>query len=80
MIDDKVKEYEYLQFLWGVRNRAPHAISPLDVKWMLNFRLLCIVVLGLLGLAVHVLGRCEPMVLVVVFLMLKARDLVLLRH
>ena len=73
MVDDKIKEYEYLQFLWGIRHRSPHKVSPLDVPAMLWFRLIIIILLLLLGLAVHVLGRCEPTVLIVAFLLLKNR-------
>ena len=46
---------------------------------MLWFRLIIIILLLLLGLAVHVLGRCEPTVLIVAFLLLKNREYVLLR-
>lgn len=56
--DDKVKEYEYLQFLWGVRHRSPHKVSELDVGWMLAFRMTLLIILGCLGTIVHILGRC----------------------
>lgn len=79
MLDDKIKEYEYLQFLWGIRHRAPHKISPLDVRFMLVFRTIIIVLLGLLGLAAHILGRCEPTCLILAYLLLRNRDYVMLR-
>ena len=79
MLDDKIKEYEYLQFLWGIKHRAPHKISPLDVQWMLIFRTVMIVLLGLLGLGVHIFGRCEPTSLILSYLLLRNREYVMLR-
>ncbi len=33
--EDKAKEYEYLNFLWGMKYKSPHKISQLDVPWIL---------------------------------------------
>ena len=75
----KIKEYEYLQFLWGMRYKSPDKISQLDVPWMLVVRTLFVVLLGILGLVVHVYGRCEPLCLVIAVMMLRTREYVMLR-
>ena len=58
IVDDKIKEYEYLQFLWGIKHRSPHKITHIDATWMLILRTIFIICMGVLGVTVHVLGRC----------------------
>ena len=80
IVDDKIKEYEYLQFLWGIKHRSPHKITHLDAAWMLILRTLFIALLGVMGLVVNIMGRSEPLSLILAFLLLKNRDYVFLRN
>lgn len=47
-----------MQYLWGVRHKYPHKIANVDVKWMVVVRVILLSILGLLSIAVQVLGRC----------------------
>jgi hypothetical protein len=78
-INGKLKEYEYLQFLWGTRQKSPSKVEQVDVGWMLGFRIVLMVVLGILGVGVHVLGRVEPLSIIIVFLMIRSWEFVWLR-
>jgi hypothetical protein len=78
-INGKVKEYEYLQFLWGTRQKSPNKVEQVDVGWMLGARILLLTLLGVLGVAIHVLGRFEPLSIIIMFLMLRTWEFVLLR-
>ena len=80
IVDDKIKQYEYLQFLWGIKHRSPHKITHVDATWMLVLRTIFIILLAVLGLIVHVLGRCQPLSLITAFLLLKNREHILLRN
>jgi len=50
-----------MQFLWGIRHRPPSKIDQVDVTWIITVRIILAVTLGLLSIAVHALGRCEPL-------------------
>jgi hypothetical protein len=76
----KQREYEYLQYLWGIRHRHPHKIAKQDVKWMIITRLLIASIMGLLSLAVQCLGRCEPLSFLLVLLILKNWKYIILRN
>lgn len=57
----------------------PAKIEHQDVMLIVMLRTILIAVLGSLGVIVHVLGRCEPLGLICVFLMLKWRTYVILK-
>ena len=69
-----------MHFLWGVRHRSPHKISSLDVKWMLALRMILLLAIGIMGLIVHVLGRFDPLSIIITFLILRTWQYVLMRH
>jgi len=43
-----------------------------DIKWMLGVRIFFILTMGILGVIVHVLGRCEPLSIIITFLLLRS--------
>ena len=69
--DQCQREYEYLQYLWGIKHKSPHKIGQEDVKWMIIFRLVVASLLGLLSVVVQCLGRCEPLSFLLALLIFK---------
>jgi len=47
---------------------------------MLAVRMLLLIALGLLGTIVNILGRCEPLSIIIMFLILRVWEYVMLRH
>lgn len=73
------KEYEYLQYLWGVRHKYPHKIAKIDVMWMVIFRIVLLSLLGIISIIVQVLGRCEPLSFILALILAKNWKYVMLR-
>jgi hypothetical protein len=65
--------------LWGIRHKYPHKIANLDVMWMIVVRIVLLSVLGLLSIAVQVLGRCEPLSFILSLILAKNWKYVMLR-
>ena len=57
--------------MWGVRHKPPPKMTEIEATWLVAFRIILTILLGLIGTVIHALGRCEPICIIVCFMLAK---------
>ena len=65
--------------MWGVRHKQPHKIAKVDARWVVAVRVVLMTIIALATCIVHVLGRYEPLGMILALVLGKNWKFVILR-